>query len=310
MQHLGCNWDNLATTVREVAARLEGNLSVRVADPLVEGAWGWRAEERCPSASVIKILIAWEAYRQAEAGMLGLDESARVPPDGVVGGTGVLHLLSPGVSLAWRDLVALMLAVSDNTATNLLIDRLGFDAINATARALGLAQTVLQRKMMDFGARAAGRDNFMSATDAARLLGLLARGAQGAPNGAPRDRRGEGTAAARAAADRRGEGTAAARAAGNRQISAASCRELLAVLEKQQFNHKLPSLLPGVRCAHKTGELPGLEHDAGVVYLADGRPLVVAVFTWDLKRNSDGVRAIAEVARAAYEACTAPTCCG
>lgn len=312
-----CDWDLLAATVREAAARQEGRLAVQVIAPCpdapgghpatgggggaiageahpepqvtggalgwhaIRGAWGWHASEQCPAASIIKLLIAWEAHRQAETGALTLDEAVPVPPQQAVGGTGVLHLLSPGAALTWRDLVALMLAVSDNTATNLLIDRLGMDAVNLTAQALGLSATVLQRKMMDFAARAAGRDNFTSAADTARLLTFLVLPSLGPGLNSPD-------------------------AGANRLISAAACRSLMDILEKQQFNHKLPALLPGVRCAHKTGELPGLEHDAGVIYLPDGHPLVVAVFTWELRSNAEGVRTIAEVARAAYHAARGP----
>ncbi|MEW6217720.1 MAG: serine hydrolase, partial [Candidatus Bipolaricaulota bacterium] len=286
------DWEHLATGVREIAAHLEGRISVQVVDSLTGRTWDWEGQERCPSASVIKLAIAWEAFREAEAALLHLDETVSIPPGAAVGGTGVLQLLSPRLSLTWRDLVTLMLVVSDNTATNLLIDRLGFDAINATARSLGLTQTVLQRKMMDFAARASGRENYMSAADAARLLAMLAAGAH-----------------------RQDDASSGGQEA---RLSPDSGKELLAILERQQFNHKLPALLPPVRCAHKTGELPGLEHDAGIVYLpakkgngnasAAGKPaglvgsadvpVVVVVFTWGLRSNADGARAIAEVARA------------
>lgn len=312
------SWDYLADRVSEIAGRLQGRISVQVVDPLTGRAWGWKAGERCPSASVIKLLIAWEAFRQAEAGLVHLGETVSVRPEAVVGGTGVLGTLTPGISLTWLDMVALMLVVSDNTATNLLIDRLGFEAINATASSLGLTQTVLGRKMMDFAARAAGRENYMSAADAARLLAMLVLQAGGVPGGVGGPAPGFLT------------GDEPAAVAPGARLSAASARELLAILEKQQFNHKLPALLPPVRCAHKTGELPGLEHDAGVIYLpakdaygataadaagAPGRaapgvpadvPVVAAVFTWDLRANADGVRAIAEVGRAVYEAAVGP----
>ena len=311
-------WGRLADRVNEIAGRLQGRISVQVVDPLTGRVWGWQAGERCPSASVIKLLIAWEAFRQAEAGLLGLEEAVTVRPEAVVGGTGVLGTLTPGIRLSWRDLVALMLVVSDNTATNLTIDRLGFEAINHTARSLGLTQTVLERKMMDFAARAAGKENYMSAADAAHLLAVLVHEAGGASGGAAGSARGFPA------------GTEPATLGSGAGLSASSVRELLAILEKQQFNHKLPALLPGVRCAHKTGELPGLEHDAGIIYLpvkeANGGavsdaaaaperaapgapadvPVVAVVFTWGLRANADGVRAIAEVGRAVYEAAVGP----
>jgi len=267
--------------INDLLATTAGYWAVSVKDFVSGRAYSVNGNQAFNAASVIKLPILIELYRQADAGRLRLEDRLELPEAEKVPGSGVLKELGAGLALSLRDLAVLMVVLSDNTATNLLIDRLGMDAVNLTAQALGLSATVLQRKMMDFAARAAGRDNFTSAADTARLLTFLVLPSLGPGLNSPD-------------------------AGANRLISAAACRSLMDILEKQQFNHKLPALLPGVRCAHKTGELPGLEHDAGVIYLPDGRPLVVAVFTWELRSNAEGVRTIAEVAGAAYRAARGP----
>ncbi len=127
-----------------------------------------------PAASTIKVLISvalWEAVAAGE-----LDVTARVPvaemtpgdPDGLVPG------LDPETELALPDLDLLMLSVSDNDATNAVIDRIGMAAVNAVADRLGLRDTALRRRMLDFESAAAGRDNTTCAGDMARLMAALA----------------------------------------------------------------------------------------------------------------------------------------
>ena len=125
------------------------------------------------SASTIKVLIMAEAMRQLEAKLLNpnrhiiISDSEKLE-DSVIG-------LLEVESLTLNDLLTMMIIVSDNTCTNVLIDLLGMNRINDFARVLGLKQTVLARKMLDFKAAAAGRENFTSAADLATLFFLIGR---------------------------------------------------------------------------------------------------------------------------------------
>lgn len=101
------------------------------------------------AASLIKLPILWEFFRQCDAGRLDPDEPYRLADADKVQGFGVLRQLASGATLRLIDLATLMIVVSDNTATNLLIDRLGLDAIDNTIRGLGLSGTSLKRKMFD-----------------------------------------------------------------------------------------------------------------------------------------------------------------
>jgi beta-lactamase class A len=200
----------------------------------------WSAQERFPAASVIKIPILIEALRQEQAGRLRLDERLPIRPEDKVGGFGILKELPSVESVSLQDLLTLMIVISDNTAANLCIERVGMEAVNETIASLGLRGTVLQRKMMDMAARERGLDNFTSPGDIARLLDLLMTG---------------------------------------QILTAERCARALDILARQQVNDRLPLLLPSqVKVAHKTGELPGIRHDVGVLFI-DSRHVVVAALT-------------------------------
>ena len=193
------------------------------------------------SASLIKLLILYELLRQVDEGKISLEEP--------LGGTTV------------RSLAESMIEVSDNAATNLLIDRLGFDNINAEAGHLDLEQTHLGRHMLDFTARARGEDNYTSASDMVTLLTDIWKGTL---------------------------------------LSPGSRRFALYMLEHQQRNIKIPAALPSdVRVLHKTGELPGIQHDTGIVILPDGKVFVIAVLTEG--DDTADIAAIQKVAKLTYQ---------
>ncbi|MBE3583667.1 MAG: serine hydrolase [Limnochordaceae bacterium] len=101
------------------------------------------ADEAFPTASVIKLPILVEFYRQVEAGLLAPEEHYTLRAEDAVPGSGVLKELQPGAELSWKDLAQLMIVVSDNSATNILIKQLGRENINTTCHRLGLDQTYL-----------------------------------------------------------------------------------------------------------------------------------------------------------------------
>ncbi|MGE3796733.1 MAG: serine hydrolase [Thermomicrobiales bacterium] len=101
-----------------------------------------------PTASSIKTAILYEVFRQAEAGMFGLDDRIELRPSDIVRGSGVLRDLAPGLQPTVHDLAMLMIIVSDNTATNMMIDLVGGpEPVNAAMRAIGLDSTTLYRKI-------------------------------------------------------------------------------------------------------------------------------------------------------------------
>ena len=129
-----------------------------------------------PAYSTIKVLLAaafWRGVARAE-----LDEAQPYcfEPGSCVGGSGVLRGLRHAAELSLADVMHLALAVSDNDAANIIAALVGLERVNELAAELGLAQTRMQRLMMDQDAVAAGRDNLTSAGDLAQLLETLTDG--------------------------------------------------------------------------------------------------------------------------------------
>lgn len=140
-----------------------------------DGSWSVDVNGDKPfvSASIIKLAILGTLLDQAQSGVLSLDGTVTVSPSDIVGGTGVIQASGAGESYTYRQLAAYMIQDSDNVATNLIIDAVGMPAVNEYASEIGLTQTMLNRRMMDF---AAGEENYMSANDVARMLQLIYQG--------------------------------------------------------------------------------------------------------------------------------------
>ena len=192
------------------------------------------------AASVIKIPIMVEAFRQFEAGELNPLETYRIKAEDKMPSCGALNRMHDGLEVTLRDLVELMIVLSDNSATNILIDRLGIARVNATLEAEGLKVTRLRRKLFDKAGMEAGLSNHVCAREIGLLLERMYAGTLVSP-----------------------------------QASA----EMLEILRNQKLNGKMPFFLKprGIACAHKTGEDDGITHDVGVVYAR--RPFVLCMLS-------------------------------
>ena len=250
----------LRARVEAVDARVDGVLGVYVHDLATGATVELRPDEVFPTASSIKLAVLYELYRQAEEGRVDLAEVTRPPVPRVQGG-GVLQELGDRVSLTWRDLAVLMMGWSDNEATNVLVRRLGLDAVNRRLDAVGLTRTRLRRQMMDLEAARRGDENVSTPREMARLAEIVASG----------------------------EGLAPERA-----------RDLVAVAtvpaEASRFRRGLPE---GVRAISKPGSLEGVRCEAAWVDVP-GRPYSVAVMTTYLGSEADAEAAITEISAAVY----------
>jgi beta-lactamase class A len=212
-------------------------------------------------ASAIKLPVLVELMRQVEAGEQNLDQVVTLAASDIVPGSGVLQQLTPGkLSLSLRDVATLMVTVSDNTATNMIIDRVGMAKVGAEMARLGLSATKLQRKMQDRTAWEENRENLSTPDEQARLLELLYKG----------------------------------------EILSAKSREeidrILTIPKPGQLRKLLPE---GTKVAHKTGTLSGVVVDVGIVYLKD-RPFIVSAMGNWLANADEAERAISEIALVAY----------
>lgn len=254
----------LKAAIGEVETGLDGVLGLAFKDLKTGRTLFLHERETFPQASSIKIAVLYEVFKQAEEGRLSLDEFIPVEDGRKVGGSGVLlHLGRPRLSLSVRDLAVLMIVLSDNTATNLLIDKVGMEAVNTRLDGLGLRKTRLRRRMMDLQAAAEGRENVSTPYEMMTLLERIWKGG------------------ALAEPYRQG------------------LLDVLA-LPKDLPGPLRDGVPEDVAVAEKPGELEAVRCDSGLVLLP-GRPYVLSVMTTYLKRDADGNPAIARISRIVYE---------
>lgn len=263
-------WERAAARTREIAARLDGFLAVSVRD-LNEGrGFSLHGDTVVAAASTIKLGVLLTLLQHSERGLLRLGDVTTIRRTAMAGDDGLLSQLGDGTTtMALHDLMAAMILLSDNTATNLLLDRLGLPAVNEVLRSVGLTQTVLRRRMLDRAAALRGLENTTTSDEMLRLLVLVHSG-QGAPAATP-------------------------------VLSAASTRAFLALL---RVPNKVGALLPRglppavqVPVLNKPGALEGVRADCGVVELP-GRPYALCVYATLLGDEAAGEEAIAAVSRA------------
>ena len=223
-------------------------------------AYSLRADEPVLSASVIKLPILIEAMERAKAGTLDLGEIHILTDSEKVGGTGVLNTYSHRSRIAYADLLRLMMVYSDNTATNILINELSMAAINGRMHTLCLTGSRLNRLMMDTLAVRKGRENYVTARDMNQLLIRIDRKQLATPE---------------------------------------LCGQMLGLLRQNEDTLTIPRLLPaGTVVAHKTGILPYVRGDAGLIYAP--RPFVLSVFVQGVP-TPEAEQLIADVARICYD---------
>ena len=155
--------------LHEISSRVDGVVGYSVLDLTSGDRIAHLERETFPTASTIKLAVVYELFKQVADGKIRLDETLVLDRAKAVGGTGVLFQLgTPTLSI--RDYATLMVIVSDNTATNVLIDRLGMQNIGARMQALGLGATKLRRHMMDTAAGRRGDENVSTPDEIVRLL--------------------------------------------------------------------------------------------------------------------------------------------
>jgi beta-lactamase class A len=259
--------EQLATKLRNDLQRLATAASGVVGISVVDLSSGQRFALNeslvFPQGSAIKIPILIELYRRADRGELKLSDRLPVRLNNQVGGSGLLQYFSDGGSeLSLHDLAVAMIVLSDNSATNVLIDRLGMDRVSRTMAEMGAGQTKLQRKMIRPEESAKGNENLSTPKEAADLMVRIARC--------------------------------------DLPVSAASCTRIRAILEIPKsgaFRDAIPASVP---VAWKPGGIEGAQTAWGLVNMP-GAPYAIAIMINYGGDDGDMDRPIREISSAAYK---------
>jgi len=288
----------LLSCIREGAKGFDGRLGVAVKHLGSGEAASLNGDELFPTASVFKVPVIVELYRQVEAGTIRLDERIILSEEDKVPGSGVLKELSPGFEISIRDLVELMMIVSDNTATDLIAETVGMDNVNSTLRHLGLEKTAVVADCRDILFDLIGLNDI---PDEEKTVGLFRE-----------RRRGKTIGGSWALAVEENDVTTPNEmlrllemvvkgAAAGRE----SCDAILAtMLRCQTGGYRIGKYLPkeAVEVADKTGSLPGIRNNVAVVTLLDGRGrYILSCFTKEAEDEYAAEEVIAQVSRNIYD---------
>ena len=238
---------SLDSDVRTRVKQFPGAVSIYAKNLDTGATYDLRGDEPVRTASTIKLALMVESFAEVAEGRVKWSERQILKDDDKVSGSGVLHEMSDGVWLPLRDLVNLMIVVSDNTATNLLIDRFTADAVNARMEKLGFKETRLMRKVRGDGTQlkpaqgfsAAGREpanerfglGRSSPHEMVRLMEMLEKG---------------------------------------EVVSPQASKEMLEILKRQSFTEGIGRRVK-LPVASKSGSLDALRSDAGIVYAQRGK---------------------------------------
>ena len=167
--------ERVKSVVEQARKDFPGTTAVHFVDIESNQHLDFNGERPFESASLMKLVVIAELYRLIQMGELGIDHPLTLEKKHIVGGSGDLKDLEPGITFPVRVLAEKMITQSDNTATQMLTDFLTKDSLNKSTKNLGLTGTTINRDIYDFAAIDQGRDNYITAQDAALLLEQLAK---------------------------------------------------------------------------------------------------------------------------------------
>jgi beta-lactamase class A len=253
----------------------DGNFGIAFKD-LVSGETLFINEkENFHAASTMKTPVMIEVYKQAEQGKFSLQDSIEVKNefksmvDGSVfymdisddSGEKLYNFIGKKVTI--YQLIYDMITVSSNLATNILIDIVDAKNVMKTMAEIGAEDIQVLRGVEDLKAFDKGFNNTTTAFDLMLILESIAEG---------------------------------------KIVSEGACNEMIEILSDQKFRSKIPALLPPeVKVANKSGNITGVEHDSGIVYLPDGKKYILILLAKNLADDSEGIKAEAEISKLVYD---------
>lgn len=226
----------------------------------IDGSYSFYHNENLsfPAASIIKIPVMAEVFRQTQNKIISLNKTLILKEKDKVKGAGILKELKAGLKLTVKELAALMIVISDNTATNMLIDLAGINNINKLMRLHCLKKSIIKRKLMITPNLAT--KNFITPNEISIFLEKLYKG---------------------------------------RILNKFHSCLAIDILARQQYNEKIPKYIKDVKIAHKTGEISGVSHDAGIIFTR--YPYILVALSRGSKDKYQTDEAIAQISKECFE---------
>lgn len=216
-----------------------------------------------PAASIIKLSILWSVMQKVDRGEVALSDLISVQEGDMFGEFDAQHHPLTASEYAVGDLCRLMIDLSDNLASNMLIRLAGMENINSDIKKCGLKNTVLRRKFLDFEAQSKGLENYTTPNDSVKMIMLML--------------------------DKEKSGS---RIGG----------EMLKILAGQCDKNYLSQYMPDTfKFAHKTGHIPGTMHNVGIITTPKQKRYIIAVMTTKLKSDVEGLRFLNTVGEAIFK---------
>lgn len=253
-------------TMKEIKRYLDnciGEYSFYFEDILSGYTYSFNEKNIMPSASLIKLPISIALMKEVELGKISLKDMVVISKEEMVDGSGIIHEFDERM-YSLNELLIAMLIQSDNTAANKLIELLGMNKINEYIKAMGLKDTVLKRKMMDYAAREKGLENLTTAYDMSSLFKALHN---------------------------------------STYLLCENSKFLLDILKRQQIRDKIPFYMPmreWSNIANKTGTLEGIENDSSLLTISKGN-FVFTVMSKSLPNNVYGIVTISRVGKMMWD---------
>ena len=283
--HSSASADHIDAKLQRTLEKMAGTHHGKVALVAMNLDTGTRVaihpDEPVPTASTIKLAVFIEAFQQIKEGKKSIADRVTLQKADQVEGSGVLQLLQTPLALTLEDVITLMMAASDNTATNLVIDQLGLANINARLAALGLKQTVLYKKVFrkPDGPMPPEQPKFGLGKTTAREMAVLMAGI-----------------------------------ARCELADANLCKRMIEIMKSQQYRNMIPHYIESgvdsseqpTQIADKVGQLDESRSDVAIVYTRRG-PIVISAYTWANQdqrwtAENEGELLIARMAKAIADA--------
>ncbi len=256
-------FQKLSMEMNSYALKFPGKLGIIIKDLQTRQSIEINAQTMFPSASLVKIPIMAAYFQARKEGLLSFSDELTIEKKFKSRPKTHFYRMKNGRKASIKDLIEAMITESDNTATNMLVEHIGFIYLNRKFKKFGLSKTNILRGVMDLRKRDKGIENVTSPKDMEMLLEKIYKGDL---------------------------------------VDTKSSREMLEILKRQKINDRIPFMLPGsIVVAHKTGMLHNAISDVGIVYTKKG-DFIICVLVSDVSKRR-AKKAIRRIARHAYDAC-------